>query len=569
MMELDQTRRDILAASGHLLIEGGPGSGKTTIALLKAAQSVATLEAEQRVLFLSFSRAAVRQISERVSEHLTFDTRDHLEVRTFHAFFLSLVRAHGPLLTGTPSEFLPPDAENRVKADHAGDWDTETQELARRGVYVFDQLATTAATLLERSSALRHLYSDRYPLVIVDEFQDTNIDQWRAVKALSLQSTLICLADPDQRIYDAFVKGIDEARIQHAVDALDPKRFNLAGDNHRNAGNGILNYANAVLRDEPAPLPTAIQYIPYSYPQIPEQVTHYVIRALQDHYTERLGRQPTIAVLALENAFIAQISEAISNDQALPTGQTLPALDHELVWDPGLSAAAGFVVASVLEWPTLPRVEAVTATLRNIADFYRVKVANGTTTARSAIGTIERAIAAFTDRRAVRANTGRAVIDAYDHGIRFTGNPITDWQLARARLRDGSREMQEVFNKARLLRLFHASDTLAWGLSQIWDGEASYPGAAGAVRRILANELLVGRPTEPHPVTLMNLHKSKGKEFDAVVIVEGQYRAKLMDPTWDATRITQTRRVLRVAITRARHHVIIVRPTNAVPLLAP
>ncbi len=565
-MELDRTGRDILAASGHLLIEGGPGSGKTTIALLKAAQTVATLEAEQRVLFLSFSRAAVRQISERISEHFTSDTRDHLEVRTFHAFFLGLVRAHGPLLTGTPSEFLPPDAENRVRADHVGDWDAETQELARRGVYVFDQLATTAATLLERSSALRHLYSERYPLVIVDEFQDTNIDQWRAIKALSLRSTVICLADPDQRIYDAFVKGIDEARIQHAVDALDPTRFNLAGDNHRSTGNGILNYANAVLRNEPAPLPSAVQYINYRYPQTPEQITHRVLHALQNHYTRQLGQQPTIAVLALENAFIAQISEAISKDQALPTGQVLAALDHELVWDPGLSAAAGFVVASVLEWPALLRVEAVTATLRNIANFYRVKVANGTTTARSTIRTLENAIAAFTEGKAVRAKTGQAVIDACDNGIQFTGNPITDWQLARARLR-GSTEMQEVFNRARLLRLFHATDTLVWGLSEIWDGEASYRDATGTVRRILANELLVGRPTEPHPVTLMNLHKSKGKEFDAVVIVEGQHRARLMEPAWDAMRTTQTRRVLRVAITRARHAVIIVRPTNAVPLL--
>jgi DNA helicase-2/ATP-dependent DNA helicase PcrA len=147
-------------------------------------------------------------------------------------------------------------------------------------------------------------------------------------------------------------------------------------------------------------------------------------------------------------------------------------------------------------------------------------------------------------------------------------NPITDWQLARAKLR-GSTELQEVFNKARLLRLFHATDTLAWRLTEIWDGEASYPDATGTVRRILANELLDGRPTEPHPVTLMNLHKSKGKEFDAVVIVEGQHRARLIDPAWDATRTTQTRRVLRVAITRARHHVVIVRPRSAAPLLPP
>ena len=70
VMDLDETRRAILDTVGHLLIEGGPGSGKTTIALLKAARTVETLEPEQRVLFLSFSRAAVRQISDRLAEHL-------------------------------------------------------------------------------------------------------------------------------------------------------------------------------------------------------------------------------------------------------------------------------------------------------------------------------------------------------------------------------------------------------------------------------------------------------------------------------------------------------------------
>jgi DNA helicase II / ATP-dependent DNA helicase PcrA len=108
-MDLDDNRRAILDAAGHLLIGGGPGSGKTTIALLKAARTLETLEPEQRVVFLSFSRAAVRQISDRVAEHLPRALRDHLEIRTFHAFFLDLVRAHGPLLTGKRAVFLPPD----------------------------------------------------------------------------------------------------------------------------------------------------------------------------------------------------------------------------------------------------------------------------------------------------------------------------------------------------------------------------------------------------------------------------------------------------------------------------
>ena len=173
-------------------------------------------------MFLSFSRAAVRQISDRVAEHLPRAVRDRLEIRTFHAFFMDFVRAHGPLLTGTPAVFLPPDAENTRKADHDGDWDAEARDLARRGTYVFDQLAPVAATLLERSPALRRLYSSRYPLVIVDEFQDTNLDQWRVIQALAEGSTIICLADPDQRIFEDFIPGVDEARLQQAVEVLNP-----------------------------------------------------------------------------------------------------------------------------------------------------------------------------------------------------------------------------------------------------------------------------------------------------------------------------------------------------------
>lgn len=565
-MELDDTRRAILDVAGHLLIEGGPGSGKTTIALLKAARTLESLESEQRVLFLSFSRAAVRQIGDRVAEHLPRAIRDRLEIRTFHAFFLDFVRAHGPLLTGTPAVFVPPDAEVPRKADHDGDWETETRALADRGIYVFDQLAPITATLLERSPALQRLYSDRYPLVIVDEFQDTNLDQWRVVQALAQGSKIICLADPDQRIYEGFVKGVDEARLQQAIDTLAPKHFDLGSDNHRSAGNGILDYANAVLRAQPARLPNAIRDLRYSYQGTCEQLTHHAILYLQSRLAEQLGRIPTIAVLAPSSLFAAGLSEAISAEQRAANGQMLPPVDHELVWDPGLSAAAGFVVASILEWPTLPPAEAITATLRSIADFYRVKLAGRESTgARSVITATENAIDAFLHGKTVRTKTGKTIVAAYDAGPEFTGNPVTDWQLARGRLH-GATELEEVFSKARLLRLFRATDALAWGLQEIWDGQASYPGAAATVRRILADEMIAGRPAEPQPVTLMNMYKSKGKEFDAVIIVEGLHRDRLLDNGWDAKRVLRNRRVLRVAMTRARHAVLFVRPPDALPL---
>ena len=99
-----------------------------------------------------------------------------------------------------------------------------------------------------------------------------------------------------------------------------------------------------------------------------------------------------------------------------------------------------------------------------------------------------------------------------------------------------------------------------------WDGQNAYTDAAQAVRRVLANETLEASQAEPVAVSLMNMHKSKGKEFDAVIIAEGQYSAPLLDPTWNATRSQAARRLLRVAITRARHGVILVRSAECARL---
>ena len=74
---------------------------------------------------------------------------------------------------------------------------------------------------------------------------------------------------------------------------------------------------------------------------------------------------------------------------------------------------------------------------------------------------------------------------------------------------------------------------------------------------------------DPRGCVLMTIHKAKGKEFDGVLLIEGQYRGVYFrDKDTEAQRAA-ARRLLYVGITRARHRVVIVRPQGALALVTP
>ncbi len=246
-----------------MLVCGGPGSGKTTIALLKAQRRSSTLQPGQEVLFLSFSRAAVRQILIGTSSLLTARERRLVQVETYHRFCLDFLEAHGRLLTGTRARFLVPAEERLKKSVHQGDWRTERSRLAaEEAVFCFDLLAPGVASLLEECIALRTLYGDKYPMVIVDEFQDTDDDQWRVVRALARMSEVICLADPQQRIFD-YRDNIDPKRIDIMQKELSPAEFDLGSENHRSPSATILGFADSILHDRPLPRTKDVRTVRY------------------------------------------------------------------------------------------------------------------------------------------------------------------------------------------------------------------------------------------------------------------------------------------------------------------
>lgn len=565
--DLSDEAEAVLVHSGPVLVVGGPGSGKTTLSLLKAQRLISTLEPGQGILFLSFSRAAVRQVLLRCADVLTFAEQKLITVKTYHAFCMDLLRAHGRLLNGRQARILFP-AEARLRKNVVGSetWGAEEIRLAAEdGVYAFDQFAPSAAHLVGGSLALAELISDRYPVVILDEFQDTSDAEWELVQHLAKRSRVIVLADPDQRIFE-WDKRVDVRRLEQLREVIAPEVFDLGGANHRSPNAGILAYGDAVLRNGSLPETRDVVNLSYSGGTFAMAVHVSVAWAFSELRT--LGvENPSVAVLARTNALVGQISSALETQHTYK-GVTYPPIEHELVWDAEQTAAAARVAASILEWPQKAKGEGVAATLEAIADYYDVKNANrpsaSSVSARDKYrGYAQRVREERVAKRPARALT--ALLAAGSNGIDLVGDPATDWLTAR-NLIAGIADLAEIGTSARYVRLLRATGEIGGRLGDQWSQTGTYGNASEIVRHALDASLVMGDQRPPRGCILMSLHKSKGKEFDAVVLVEGQYIGQFFNPAKEAAPFMATRRLLRVGITRARRRVTIVRPSGAPPL---
>lgn len=563
---MDAKRQSILVAPGHLLVTGGPGAGKTTIALLKAQALLPQLTAGQQVLFLSFSRAAVRAVVSRCKTILSEAERSQIEVQTYHSFCLELLKAHGRLLTGSAPSIRYPDEDRLQRAAFAGNWGAEAARLAREAsVYGFDQFAGAAATLVEGCAAVRTLLGRKYPMIIVDEFQDTDDDQWKLVAALSKVTAIFCLADPDQSIFQYDAK-VDPERVEKAVGFLSPTVVDLAGDNHRSPNSGILKFADAVLNNTALPDPCPeVRQATYP-PRMFAGTIHAGVVWMFSQLAKAGVDNPSIAVLCRSNALVSDISTALSQENFY-SGQTYKPVAHEVVWDAELSAASAVVLASILEWPTHTPAEAGVGTMRAAAAYCRLKNAiKASQTVRASAEGFASAADAVLAGKALRNKYGKEIAAAALTGVALVGDPVSDWRAARTVLA-GIPILADVLQQVRLVRLFRATDALGRGLADMWVGSGSYRGASVFVKKTLDQERLISAELEPQGCLVMNIHKSKGKEFDGVVLVEGQFKAHFFDERSDPAPSPHARRLLRVAITRARSRVAIIRSRGATPPL--
>lgn len=565
-LKLNEERQRLLKADGPLLILGGPGSGKTSIALLKAAEHVKTgrLAPGQQVLFLSFARATITRVAQHAQKLVSAETRRALDINTYHGFAWSILQSHGYLLSTrrTITLLAPPQAAARFA--HLDKAEREAEKLRlfmEEGLLHFDLFASQCADLLQRSSPLASIISDAYPVIILDEFQDTNAAEWAMMQVLGRTSTLVALADPDQRIYE--FRGADPARIQEFVTAHKPMPFDFAGDNHRSTGTDIVAFANDLLSDShKGKLYKDVAVV--RYPVYQTRGLCFTLKAAILGGIKRVApanKQWSIACLVPTKRLMIAVSEYLSSDK-----DGLPALHHDVAMDQEGPALAGIVIAGLLECDSKANVAA-----RFISDLCtHIRGRRGADAPPQLELDLTGALTGYLEtgkkprgkvRLEIVAEAARIAEAA--RALAFTGNPVQDWLSVRKLLETSSVDyIRQVADNARFLRLLTRGTNLRDQLSGLWREHHAYTGALQCVEGALRQDHFAASMHEPSGLEVMTIHKSKGKEYDEVFIFEGYKQGKIVRSAATPREIAQARLSLRVATTRARKRATIMFPKS-------
>ncbi len=241
--------------NGPLLILAGAGSGKTRVITFRLAELLRQGVSAQRLLVVTFTNKAAAELRHRVEQllHGSPSAAPHLPrlelprwIGTFHSIGARLLRSLSSY-AGLPSSFpildeddqlkvckellteeqvderrLPPRAlrahidraknQGLLADDYEGtDYFSDLvrrlyrryeQRLLQIGAADFGDLLLLPVRIAEREPYVAELLSSRFEHVLVDEFQDVNVVQYRLLKILAGRTrNLAVVGDDDQAIY--------------------------------------------------------------------------------------------------------------------------------------------------------------------------------------------------------------------------------------------------------------------------------------------------------------------------------------------------------------------------------
>ena len=241
-------REAVETTKGPVLVNAGPGSGKTRVITYRIANLVTNCSINPyNIVALTFTNKASREMSSRIS-NLTTDLRNSLTISTFHHFCSRILRYNAtsinldsnfsiiddsdrlsiiknvmtelkidPKITpprvilsaisNAKSLLLNTDGFKANASDNFKSMVYECYQLYEKQLHLsqvvdLDDLLLKVFFMLKSNNSILKTYQNRFEHLMIDEFQDTNIAQYEIAKLLSNQHRNICVVgDPDQSIY--------------------------------------------------------------------------------------------------------------------------------------------------------------------------------------------------------------------------------------------------------------------------------------------------------------------------------------------------------------------------------
>ena len=301
--ELNEAQsRAVLHDEGPVLVIAGAGSGKTRTLVYRVARLVETGVYPESIMLLTFTRRAAEEMLFRAANVL--DERcGQVQGGTFHSIANRMLRFYGDRInikpdfvildrtdseeiiswvrkdrglsgkqlrfpkrgtlasifsrsanTGKTLEELIDERFSHLEIfldDIIGVWEDFVSHKRRNGLLDYDDLLLFFQILLQEDTRARETITRRYNHILVDEFQDTNHMQADIVEMLSgAQQNIMAVGDDSQSIYS--FRG---ARFQNIIDF--PQRFPdttiIKLEQNYRSTQPVLTIANTIIADASTP----------------------------------------------------------------------------------------------------------------------------------------------------------------------------------------------------------------------------------------------------------------------------------------------------------------------------
>ena len=615
----DVTRRDFAAelnpqqaaaathGEGPLLIIAGAGTGKTRTLVYRVAHLIERGVPAERILLLTFTRRAAQEMLSR-AERLVGGNSKRVNGGTFHGTSHRLLRRYGQA-AGLPKDFTimdQGDSEDLMQlsraqlgyaskgkrfpkketlqyvysrhlntgisiddivrdsypqfVDYLEDFGKiyadYTRRKTERNLVDYDDLLLFWALMLEASPELGKKIAGLYDHILVDEYQDTNVLQARILRGMcKTHSNITVVGDDAQSIYS--FRG---ANFRNILDF--PKQFPAATvvtleQNYRST-QPILNVTNTLISRAEERF-TKNLWTDRSGGELPwlvaardeQQQTKFVADRILELHEEGTPLHQ-IAVLFRAGYMSADLEIELTN-RKIPFEK----------WG-GLKFLEAAHVKDVLAFLR------ILENPRDEVSWYRILLllpGIGDATARAAIDTMAKAAWESTAfgryNPPPRARAAHAALVALLDGLRSA--PVLDHaqvaaDIARVRL---------LYDSILRERYDRVEPRLA-DLDQLQVIAAGYPDRATFLSALAleppqaTQDLPGGTREDEDALVLSTAHSAKGKEWDAVFViwaVDGWFPSARCLNNEEETE--EERRLMYVALTRARNYLSVTYPLNA------